>query len=314
MIKKNISEQTLKDQLLEKSKDRLYRFVLADKTVRGAVIRGNQLIRQMRGNHTLGILETLVLGHAYLGCGLMSANLKGNDRISLKIECSGPIKGLVAQANAKGEIRGYLYRKPIPIEKPLDNFDLSPFFGAGFLTVTKFIEDAKQPFTGQTILKYGNIAQDLAYYFLTSEQIPTAFSLSIHFDRQGNVTGAGGLFLQAMPDAPEDIIVGLEKRMATLSSIGAVFSEDIDPEKWIQKSFMPYSPLVLDSYRIEFYCHCSQEMIRSFLATMPLEELEDMLEKDTFPVETHCRHCNTAYYFSKADIEALIRGRRTTKK
>ncbi len=309
MIKKPVGDQSLKAQLLEKSKDRLYRFLLADKTVRGAVIHGNQLIREMRENHELGILETLVLGHAYLGCGLMSAGLKGKDRIQLKIDCSGPIKGLTAEATAMGEIRGYLFRKPIPVEKPLENFNLSPFFGAGFLTVTRQLEDARQPFTGQIVLKYGNLAQDLAYYFLTSEQIPTAFLLSIDFDETGNVRGAGGLLLQAMPDAAEDIISGLENRVATLPSLGALFSSKIHVNDWIEKNFREYTPQILSNHRIEFYCHCSREMIRSFLAAMPVEELKDMLQKDDFPVVTHCRNCNTAYSFSKTDIEQLLSNR-----
>jgi molecular chaperone Hsp33 len=134
-------------------------------------MNGTRMVNEMRANHELGILETLVLGRAYLGAGLMSADLKSNDRISIKIDCSGPIKGLVVEANAFGEVRGFLKRMPIPIEKPMESFDLSPFFGAGFLLVTKYIEGAKQPFTGQVMLKYGNIAKDLANYYLTSEQV-----------------------------------------------------------------------------------------------------------------------------------------------
>jgi molecular chaperone Hsp33 len=306
MIKKSVGESSLKAQLLQKAKDRIHTFLLADKTVRGTVIRGNLMIREMRANHELGILETLVLGHAYLGCGLMSAVLKGKDRIQLEIDCSGPIRGLKAEANAMGEVRGYLFQKPIPLEAPLENFNLSPFFGAGFLTVTKHLEDAKQPFTGQIVLEYGNLAQDLAAYFVISEQIPTAFSLSIDFDPAGNVRGAGGLLLQAMPDATKDILISLENRIAILPSLGSVFSSNINVDEWITETFHEYSPQILANRRIEFYCHCSREMIRSFLAAMPIEELKDMLQKDDFPIETHCRNCNTAYSFSKADIEQLL--------
>lgn len=309
MIKKEIGEKSLKERLVEKSKDRLYNFLLADGTVRGAILHGTLMINEMRANHELGILETLVLGHAYLACCLMSANLKGNDRISLKIDCSGPIKGLITEANAFGEVRGYLKQKPIPIEKPLENFNLSPFFGAGFLSIIKYLEDAKQPFTGQVVLKYGSIAKDLANYFFTSEQIPTAFNLSIQFDTEGRVTGAGGLFLQAMPDASYETAAGLEQLVANLPSIGAVFTENINPEEWVQEVFKGYSPRFLTNHRVEFFCHCTPKMIRSFMATMPADELKDMLQKDIFPIETHCQNCNTAYYFSKADIQQLLEER-----
>jgi molecular chaperone Hsp33 len=131
----------------------------------------------------------------------MAADLKGDDRVAMQINCSGPVKGLSVEANAFGEVRGYLKRVPIPVEAPVQDFDLSGFFGAGILSVTRYLQSAKQPFTGQVELRHGNIAQDLAYYFLTSEQVPTAFNLSIRFDREGEVIGAGGLCLQAMTGA-----------------------------------------------------------------------------------------------------------------
>jgi molecular chaperone Hsp33 len=148
-------------------------------------MNGTRMINEMRANHDLGILETLVLGRAYLGIGLMSAGLKGNDRLGLRIDCSGSIRGLAVEANAFGEVRGFLKNPSIPLAQPLKSFDLSPFFGAGLLTVTRYLQAAKHPFTGQVELRYGNLAQDLAYYHLTSEQIPSAFNLSIKFDRAG---------------------------------------------------------------------------------------------------------------------------------
>jgi molecular chaperone Hsp33 len=197
MIKTTLEGESLKERLLASAKDRIYNFLLADGAVRGAILHGTRMVNEMRANHELGILETLVLGRAYLGAGLMSANLKGTDAISLKIECAGPIKGLTVEANALGEVRGFLKNVPIPIDRPMQDFDLSSFFGAGFLSVIRTIEDAKHPFTGKIALEYGNIAQDLANYYLKSEQISTAFNLSIKYDPEGKVTGAGGLFLQA---------------------------------------------------------------------------------------------------------------------
>ena len=213
MIKKPFEGESLKQRLRASSRDRLSNFLMAEGAVRGAILHASRMIQEMRANHELGILETLVLGRAYLGAGLMSTHLKGSDRISLKFECTGPIKGLTVEANAFGEVRGFLKNVPIPIEKPMENFDLASFFRAGFLSVTRYIEDAKHPFTGKIALEYGNIAQDLANYFLKSEQIPTAFNLSIKYDTDGNVTGAGGLFLQAMPGADDTLTAELEEQV-----------------------------------------------------------------------------------------------------
>ncbi len=305
MIKQKPYGKTLKDQLKAGAKDRLHNFLLADGAIRGVIMQGTRMVNEMRANHELGILETLVLGRAYLGAGLMSADLKSIDRISLKIDCSGPIRGLVVEANAFGEVRGYLKQVPIPISQPMENYDLSAFFGAGFLEVTRHLEDAKQPFTGKIILEYGNIAMDLANYYLTSEQIPTAFNLSIKFDTQGTVTGAGGLFLQAMPEAGDDLVADLERRVNDLPSLGEKFAENQDPESLVQEVFKRHSPQFLANRRIEFMCHCNKKRLRKYLTMLPRDDIKDIHQNGPFPLEMRCHLCNTAYEFSEAEIQAI---------
>ena len=305
MIKKTIEDESLKERLLASAKDRLYTFLLADGTIRGAILHGSRLVKEMRINHELGILETLVLGRAYLGAGLMSANLKGADSTSIKIECSGPIKGLTVEANAFGEIRGFLKNIPIPMDKPMSDFNLAPFFGAGFLSVIRYLEDAKQPFTGKVSLKYGNIAQDLANYFLTSEQIPTAFNLSIKYDKQGDVTGAGGLFLQAMPGADDYLTAELEELVIKFPSLGEVFANGQEPEFLIQEVFQKYSPVFLANKRIEFMCHCNPERLRHILKMLPIDELKDIRDKGPFPLEMRCHYCNTLYHFTEEEVQNI---------
>ena len=305
MIKKQIYGNTLKEQLLASARDRMFRFSLSDGTARGVILNGTRMVNEMRANHELGILETLVLGRAYLGAMLMASQLKGRDRLQLQIDCSGPIKGLLVEANAFGEVRGYLKRVPIPVEKPLDSFDLAPFFGAGFLSVTRFLESAKQPFTGQVVLEYGNLAKDLANYHLISEQIPSAFNLSIQYDRQGVVVGAGGLLIQAMPGADETIIDGLEEKVRHFPSLGRAFSQNLEAEQIVTEAFHTYSPRILANRRIEFLCHCNKERVRNILAMLPIDELEDIRENGPFPLESRCHHCNTAYQFDRQEIQQI---------
>jgi molecular chaperone Hsp33 len=303
MIKAALGGESLKERLLASAKDRIYNFLLAGGAVRGAILHGTRMVNEMRANHELGILETLVLGRAYLGAGLMTANLKGSDAVSLKIECLGPIKGLTVEANAFGEVRGFLKNIPIPIDKPMENFDLSPFFGAGFLSVIRYIEDAKQPFTGQIALEYGNIAQDLANYYLKSEQIPTAFNLSIKYDRSGQVTGAGGLFLQAMPGAADSLAEELEELVIQLPSLGEVFADGQEPEGLIETVFKKHTPRFLANQRVEFMCHCSPERLRQVLMMLPLDELKDIRKNGPFPLEMRCHYCNTQYDFDQKAIQ-----------
>ena len=305
MIKAAFAEESLKERLLASAKDRIYKFMLAEGVVRGAILHGTRMVNEMRANHQLGILETLVLGRAYLGAGLMTANLKGTDAISLKIDCSGPIKGFTVEANAFGEVRGFLKNVPIPIDKPMADFDLSPFFGAGFLSVIRTIEDAKQPFTGKIALEYGNIAQDLANYFLKSEQIPTAFNLSIKYDRSGEVTGAGGLFLQTMPGADDALAAELEKLVVQFPSLGEVFTDGQEPEGLIETVFKKYTPRFLANQRVEFMCHCSPERLHDVLKMLPLDELKDIRDNGPFPLEMRCHYCNTLYHFCREEIQRI---------
>jgi molecular chaperone Hsp33 len=305
MIKKQRYGKTLKEQHLASAKDRVYSFLLADGAFRGAILHATRMVNEMRANHELGILETLVLGHAYIGAGLMSVNLKGNDKLSFQVDCTGPIKGLLAETNAFGEVRGYLKNLPIPLEKPLKDFNLSPFYGAGMLTVTKYLEDAKHPFTGQVHLHYGSPAKDLAHYFLISEQIPTAFHLSVQFNPDGEVVGAGGFFIQVMPEANTDTVAEVEALVSELPSLGKSFAEKIDPGRLLQETFKSYNPKILDEGRVEFMCHCSKDGVRNLLRMLPVHDLKDIRDNGPFPVELKCHYCNTAYYFSKDDIGKL---------
>ncbi|MFH1983506.1 MAG: Hsp33 family molecular chaperone HslO [Pseudomonadota bacterium] len=309
MIKDHPYGDDIKAQLKAAALDRLHRFVLSGGTVRGAVLHGTRMVNEMRANHGLGILETLVLGHAYLAGGLMTSHLKGNDRIRLAVDCTGPIKGLTVEVNAFGEVRGHLKSVPIAVDKPLESFNLSPFFGAGVLEVTRFLEDAKNPFTGRVALMYGSLAKDLAYYFLTSEQIPSAFHLSIKFDTEGTVTGAGGLFLQVLPGAPEDTVASLESLVAGISSIGEAFESGIPAETVIADAFRGHDAKILDSYRVEFFCHCGLEKIRNMLAMLPEDDLRDIRENGPFPVDIQCHHCSSHYQFSQADVVTIYNSR-----
>ena len=294
---------------LEREKDGLHTFLMAGDTIRGAVLNGSRMINQMRWNHELGILETLVLGQAYLGACLMSASLKGKDRLRLLVDCSGPIKGLVVEANAAGEVRGFLKNVPIPVEKPLEDFNLSPFFGAGFISVTRILADGKQPFTGKVMMVHGRLAKDLAHYCLTSEQIPTSFSLSVNFDSDGNVAAAGGMFLQAMPDADDAVVRQIEDQVVALPSIGTALAEGTAAEDFLRTHLGDYSPRFIDQRKVGFICHCNRDQIRNVLTLLPIDELRDIQEKGPFPVEIRCHHCNTCYAFDREHIDRIVAAR-----
>ena len=306
MIKQAITDNILNIHLAKIEADKIDVFLLNNGTIRGALLHGTGMINQMRVNHNLGILETLTLGQSYIGAGLMTSMVKGNDRISFAIECGGPIKGLSVEAGAGGDVRGYLFANPIPITKPVESFDLSPFFGPGFLSVTKHMESSKQPFTGKVMMQHGRIAKDLANYFLESEQIKTAFMLSVYFDKEGRAVGAGGLFLQALPGAEDTALESLEKSIGEMPSIGKYFAGGGSPIKLIDESFTEFSPEIIGEKTVSFNCSCSKERFTSFVASMKKSDKDEILKNGPFPLRTTCHNCATDYEFSKDELQAIF--------
>jgi molecular chaperone Hsp33 len=306
MIKKDIFNKDVKERLKSSAKDKIYRFIMADRMIKGTIVHSTQVVNEMRANHKTGPLETLILGQAYIAASLICSGLKGkNDRISVDIKCSGPVKGLDVEANVFGEVRGYLKTQPIEVENPEEINNLAALFGAGFLTVTQYLEDAPAPYSGQVALEHGGIAENLANYFLVSEQIPTAFKLSVFFDERDEVKGAGGIFLQAMPGADPVKVGEVEKMIRELDSLGELFSRGKAPEEIIQDKFSNLEPKFLNSSRVEFFCRCSKDKMAGYLQSLPKDEKKDMQKNGPFPLEIRCHHCNSAYQFGKEELLTL---------
>jgi len=264
------------------------------------------MVNEMRANHDLGPLETLMLGQAYIAVSLLCSTLKTrNDKISMNIQCSGPVKGLDVESNVFGEVRGYLKTQQIEVKNPEKIKYLSTLYGAGFLTMTKYLENAPTPYSGQVALEHGSIAEDLAHYFLISEQIPTGFKLSVFFDDKEEVVGAGGIFLQALPGADTSKVIEAEKMIQNIDSLGEAFANGRSPEDIIHKEFSNLEPKFLSNSRVEFFCRCSKERMEGYLRNLPKEEKEDMMENGPFPVEVRCHHCNSVYRFSKDELQIL---------
>ena len=306
MIKKDIFNNDVKERFKAAARDRIHRFTMSDGQIRGAVVHATRMVNEMRANHALGPLETLVLGHAYIAAALLCSTLKGKDRISLSIQCSGPVKGLDVEANVAGEVRGYLKTQRIHAADPDRITSLSSLFGAGFLTVTKYLEDARTPYSGQIPLEHGSIAEDLAVYFLKSEQIPTGFKLSIFFDERQEVAGAGGIFLQAMPGADPGQVAEAENILQALDAAGRAFTSGVSPQSLITKHFASLSPHLLGQFRVEFFCRCSRVRMQGYIKGLAPDERADILENGPFPLEIRCHHCHSVYCFTRNDLIAIL--------
>ena len=279
-------------------------FLIADGEVRLSAVSTTRTVNEMRANHKTGLLETYILGQGYTAGALLSSEVKGNDRIQLTIECGGPVKGMNIEAWACGAVRGYLVNNPIPLEKPLESLDTNPIFGPGFLTVTKILEGSKTPFSGQIMLEYGHLAQDLALYYMQSEQTPSLFSLS--FDRQGRVWGAGGIMMQALPECGTDVLDKLQAKAGSLSRMGALIGEGKSVKDYVTEEFSSFGVDHLGHTPVGFSCPCSRKNYERYLVNLPEKEKDEILGGD-FPLVLQCFNCGTEYSFSKEQLEELFR-------
>jgi molecular chaperone Hsp33 len=191
-----IKQQAL-DRLSIIESDGVTRFTLLSGTIKGALLSATRLCTTARIRHELGIIESLALSQALIGSALYALQLKEGFGIQMRVDCTGVLKGWNVEANWKGEVKGHLFNPLIPLDHQLDSFDLKPFINTGTLTVRRFSANGVS-YSGTIELKKGRIAEDLTDYWLRSEQTASSLSLSVRYGRDGAITGACGLFLQAL--------------------------------------------------------------------------------------------------------------------
>lgn len=306
MIRATIEDRELAEHLNTLNDDKRDVFLLSDEKVRVSAVSATKMINQMRANHETGLLETYMLGQGYIAGALLSSSVKGNDRIQLSIECGGPVKGMFIESWACGAVRGYLTNNPIPLEKPLESLDTTFIYGPGFLSISKILEGAKTPFSGQIMMEYGNLANDLALYYKQSEQTPTLFYLSLDFDKKGRVWGTGGIFIQALPGCPDSILDKLQEKSKSLPKLGEFLSEGKSAKDYIEEQFSSFMPKHIDTSPIGFSCPCSKKGFVGYLKNLPNPEKEEIVKGD-FPLVLECFNCGTKYSFEKSEVETLFK-------
>lgn len=306
MITAPINDAELEARLGAMAADGMTIFLLGDGALRGAFFHGTHFVNRMRAQHRLGVLETLVLGQASLAGALLIPTMKGRDRAVFRYDTNGPAAGFSVEADSTGFVRGFLLQDPIPVDGPLESWDLAPFFGDGTLTVTRFPEGRTEPMNGVVEIKHRNIAKDLAEYFLRSEQTKTAFNTGIQFDKEGRVIGAGALYLQTMPGADEELVLAAEQAFAAAPSLGAWFAEGGDRDDVIHGLFRGMKPASVLERSVVYDCPCSREGFAAHLARLDRRELEEFSTTGPDPLEIVCHNCGSVYRYSRDEIKAML--------
>ena len=288
-------------------RDEMVRAITADGLVRAQAITGRELVETARNLHTLLPVATAALGRTLLGASLLGDMLKeDNASLTLQIKGGGPLGLVLAVSDSGGNVRGYVQNPHVELmEQYPGKLDVGGAVGTqGTLTVIKDF-GYKEPYVGTIGLFSGEIADDLAMYFVESEQIPTACALGVLVDRDQSVRAAGGYIIQLLPGAGEDVIAKVEGGVLAAGAVTGLLDRDSDPESLLRAVLSDFDVEVLERTPVAYRCSCSRDRVERALISMGVEELEDLLAEQG-GCELGCQFCDKTYTFTAGELEALL--------
>ena len=289
--------------------DRIVRAISTDGMVQAAAICSRDLVERARNIHKTLPTATAALGRALSGASLMGNALKGRGAsVTLQFKGNGPLGTVLAVSDAEGNVRGYVTnpQTDVPL-RPDGKLDVGAAVGhEGTLTVIKDL-NMRDPYVGTVDLLGGEIAEDIAGYFVESEQIPTACALGVLVDRDQSIRSAGGYLIQLMPGATEDTIVKVEGGIMAAGAVSALLEKDPDPEHLLRTVMSDFELKILESDPVEYRCYCSRERVERALISLGVDELESIL-REQGGCQMSCQFCDTLYNFSAQELQALIDG------
>ncbi|WP_456079207.1 Hsp33 family molecular chaperone HslO [Mogibacterium sp.] len=292
------------------NKDYIVRASLANDSVRAFAISSTHLVAEARERHKTLPVVTAALGRLLSAGAIMGSMMKGDkDIVTISLKGDGPAGYITVTADSHGHVKGFPGNPNVDIpRKYAGKLDVGAAVGRGLLTVSYDL-GLKEPYSGQVEIQTGEVAEDLAYYFTVSEQLPSAVGLGVMVDTDSSVKHAGGFIVQLLPDAPEDVIELLEKKLANLEPVTAMMEKGMTPEDMLSYIFEGVDIEFTERHDVEFYCDCSKEKVKRALAAISDKDLQDIVN-DGEDIEVKCYFCNTAYKFSIADIKDILSSRK----
>ncbi|MGL9748791.1 Hsp33 family molecular chaperone HslO [Enterococcus sp. DIV0170] len=273
--------------------------------VRAYAVNATETIAEAQQRHDTWNTSSAALGRTMIGALMLGATLKGEDKMTVKVEGNGPAGAIVVDSNGKGEVKGYIKNPHISL--PLNEIGKIDVRGAvgteGMFTVIKDL-GLKEPFSGQTPIVSGEIGEDFTYYLAVSEQIPSAVGVSVLVDTDDSIKIAGGFMIQIMPGASEEIIDKIEERLKETARISSLLDEGQTPEEILQTLLATDDVEFLENMPVQFKCDCSKEKFASAIITLGAEQIQELIDQD-HGAEAVCAFCNNKYDYSEADLYEL---------
>ncbi len=287
--------------------DEIVRAITGDGLVKAVAVTGRDLVERARNIHTLLPMATAALGRALLGASMMGDMLKEEEgSLTLQIKGGGPLGTILAVSDCGGNVRGYVQNPQVELmEKYQGKLDVGAAVGQdGTLTVIKDI-GLKEPYVGSIGLFSGEIADDLAMYFVESEQIPTACALGVLVGLDQSVTAAGGYLIQLLPGASEDMITRIEAGVHAMGSVSHALADGLDGEGLLRTVLKDFDLEILEKHPVEYRCYCSRDRVTRALISMGRKDLEELI-RDQGKAELTCQFCDQVYRYSKEELEEIL--------
>lgn len=287
--------------------DYIVRATAADNQIRAFAATTRGLVEHARSVHNTSPVATAALGRLLTAGSMMGAMMKGEkDILTLQIKCSGPIGGLTVTADSKARVKGYVNHPEVMLPpNSKGKLDVGGALDLGILSVIKDM-GMKEPYVGQTQLVSGEIAEDLTYYFASSEQVPSSVALGVLMNKDNTVRQAGGFLIQLMPFAEEQVIAGLEKKIGEIHSITALLDKEMSPEEILDYILGDFGLEIMDTMETSFYCNCTKERVEKAIVSIGKKDIQEMID-DNEPIEVNCHFCNTSYQFSVEELKEILK-------
>ena len=285
--------------------DYIVRATAAGAQIRAFACTTREMVEHARSAHNTSPVVTAALGRLLSAGAMMGSMLKGEkDLLTLQIKGDGPVNGITVTADSHGNVKGYANVPDVILPaNAIGKLDVAGALGQGILSVIKDM-GLKEPYVGQTELQTGEIAEDLTYYFATSEQVPSCVGLGVLMEKDNTVKQAGGFIVQLMPFAEDAVIDKLEENLAKIQSVTSILDAGNTPEQMLEMLLEGMSPEFTDTMPTQFYCNCDKARVEKALISIGKAELQSMID-DGEAVEVNCHFCNTKYAFSVDELKAL---------
>lgn len=274
--------------------------------VRAYAVDATQTVTEAQKRHDTWNTSSAALGRTLVGSLLLGATLKGDDKLTVKVEGDGPAGAIIVDSNGHGDVKGYIKNPHLSL--PLNGAGKIDVRGAvgtnGMFTVIKDL-GLKEPFSGQIPIVSGELGEDFTYYLAVSEQIPSAVGLSVLVDTDDSIKTAGGFMLQMMPGATEEIVTAIETNLANMPKVSDLLDAGKKPEEILDTLLPDTDLMILEEKPVQFKCDCSKDKFAEAIIALGPAEIEAMIKED-HGAEAVCAFCGNKYEYTEADLTALM--------